>query len=243
MSTELAYNALHQVVICRRCQTCIGPAQASITQHLRAEPHRLRGLALKAQRAYTDSLALRTLAELQSQKPANQGLLLRDLRAYGGYYCLLCPLAAAFLTTYLPQMQRHMSSHKRKAKEHDALAPLWQACQLQTYFTAKGRISYFMVVEEAEASLGPAIATGAAAATTAATEQALFASLEHDASAVQQDLEEAAAIVQNINASRTERVPWLEKTGFPAYLAGLQDRQIKGSYQLPPEDPNSIVRR
>jgi hypothetical protein len=81
MSTELAYNALHQVVICRRCQTCIGPAQASITQHLRAEPHRLRGLALKAQRAYTDSLALRTLAELQSQKPANQGLLLRDLRA------------------------------------------------------------------------------------------------------------------------------------------------------------------
>jgi hypothetical protein len=32
-------------------------------------------------------------------------------------------------------------------------------------------------------------------------------------------------------------VPWLEKTGFPAYLAGLQDSQIKSAYKLPPKDP------
>ncbi|PMD16278.1 hypothetical protein NA56DRAFT_663276 [Hyaloscypha hepaticicola] len=41
----------------------------------------------------------------------------------------------------------------------------------------------------------------------------------------------------DLNASRTERVPWLEKTGFPAYLAGLQDSQIKSAYKLPPKDP------
>jgi hypothetical protein len=31
-------------------------------------------------------------------------------------------------------------------------------------------------------------------------------------------------------------VPWLDKTGFPAYLAGLQDSQIKSAYKLPPKD-------
>ncbi|PMD16280.1 hypothetical protein NA56DRAFT_580914, partial [Hyaloscypha hepaticicola] len=43
--------------------------------------------------------------------------------------------------------------------------------------------------------------------------------------------------IQDLNAFRTERVPWLEKTGFPAYLAGLQDSQIKSAYKLPSKDP------
>jgi hypothetical protein len=64
-------------------------------------------------------------------------------------------------------------------------------------------------------------ATEAVEEAAAAAEKALFASLEHDASAVQEDLNKEAAIVQDISASRAERVPWLEKTGFPAYLAGL----------------------
>jgi hypothetical protein len=43
-------------------------------------------------------------------------------------------------------MQHHMFSHKRKAKEHES-TPLWEECRLQTYFTAKGRIDYFVVVD------------------------------------------------------------------------------------------------
>ena len=32
------------------------------------------------------------------------------------------------------------------------------------------------------------------------------------------------------------RVPWLERTGFPAHLAGLRDKEISSFYQLPRQD-------
>jgi len=241
--SELAYNAQHQVLICRRCKTVVGPGHSSLQRHLRRRPHHALGPVLKACQAYADSLALRTLDELRQGRPRQPGAPLEFLDAYEGYSCLLCEEEGSsnrFYTIHLPRLQRnHLPSHHRTAREHE-LTPLWRSCQLQTYFSAKGRIDYFEVDARSQSSLP--MASGAPPSPTMA-EQALFTSLERDASTIQQDLNREAAIVQDISASRTERVPWLEKTGFPAYLAGLQDRQIKGSYQLPPEDPNSIVRR
>ena len=127
---------------------------------------------------------------------------------------------------------------------------------MQTYFTGHGRTSYFRVtttplITAAAAALAAAAAVVIASASSeglaslpseqplslSTAEQALFTGLEHNASTVQQDITKQAGIVQDLNASRTERVPWLEKTGFPAYLAGLQDSQIKSAYKLPPKDP------
>jgi len=65
---------------------------------LRAAPHRMLGQALKAHLDYTDSLALRTVEELQRNRPANGGAPLKYLEVYGGYGCLLCN-KDAFLTT------------------------------------------------------------------------------------------------------------------------------------------------
>ena len=267
MSSEpLIYNTQHQVLICRSCQTVVGPRWQAIERHLRGEPHRALGPALKAYRAYTDSLTLQTLDGLRQGKPQLPCAPLEFLATFAGYSCLLCEQQsgsssasttgpARFFTTYLPRLQRnHLPSHGQTAQEH-RLTPLWRPCQLQTYFTAGGRIDYFEVTGPAATSqsqgsgegsgsgsdslpAAPTTATTAATTATAiAAQQALFTNIEQDAGTIQQDVDRQAVIVQDLNASRTEQVPWLDKTGFPAYLAGLQDSQIKSAYKLPPKDP------
>jgi hypothetical protein len=44
-------------------------------------------------------------------------------------------------------MHQHMPAHGMKASQHREAVPLWRGCMLQTYFTAKGRIDYFIVEE------------------------------------------------------------------------------------------------
>jgi hypothetical protein len=190
MSTKLAYNALHQVVVCRHCKTFLVPGPSSIERHLRAAPHRLLGQALKAHLDHTDSLALRTVEELQRNRPANGSAPLEYLQVYGGYGCLLCN-KDAFLTTHLPQMQHHMFSHKRKAKEHD-VTPLWWEYRLQTYFTAKGQIDYFVVTDNEEKGGVPARASDSVLLTR--PEKELFKKLKKDCKDIRRDLEEQASV-------------------------------------------------
>ena len=66
-------------------------------------------------------------------------------------------------------------------------------------------------------------------------EKELFAKLEKDYEEVKGDLQEQASIVQDFGDSRSARVPWLERTGFPFYLDGLRDEEIKTSYELLPK--------
>jgi hypothetical protein len=233
------------VLICRHCKTVVGPEWQRIEQHLRRAPHRALGLTLTASRAYARSLTLQTLDGLRQGKPQLPCTPLAFLATFEGYSCLLCEQQqqqeggrgsttsqARFFTTHLPRLQRnHLPSHGRTAKEH-GLSPLWRSCQLQTYFTAKGRIDYFEVASPTQQASQAQLK---APPPLALAKQALFASLEHSASTIQQDIIEQASIVRDLNSSRTERVPWLEKTGFPAYLAGLQDSQIKSAYKLPPK--------
>ncbi|KAK3935784.1 hypothetical protein QBC46DRAFT_367343 [Diplogelasinospora grovesii] len=87
---------------------------------------------------------------------------------------------------------------------------------LQTYFTAKGRINYFIVAkgrakgeESREAGNGTA------------PEEELFVKLEQDMDKAARDLEEQAGT--------------LSRTGFPAHLRGLRDEEIKALYALPPK--------
>jgi Lhr-like helicase len=145
-------------------------------------------------------------------------------------------------------MREHVASiHKLKAASHKS-SPLWKKCKLQTYFTGKGLIDYFVVVERQKKKGRHTLDSGS----LKETEKVLFEKLEQDYKDVKCDLKEQATIVQDIGDSRSERVPWLhDLTGFPYHLTTLKDEEIWSSYKLPPkkeldagsenaEDPNLV---
>ena len=47
-ATCFEFNALHRVVACRTCATCVAAGKASIERHARRDPHCLLGGVLKA---------------------------------------------------------------------------------------------------------------------------------------------------------------------------------------------------
>ncbi|KAH6986774.1 hypothetical protein EDB80DRAFT_818474 [Ilyonectria destructans] len=61
----------------------------------------------------------------------------------------------------------------------------------------------------------------------------LFSELKTDIIQESRDLNEKAKVVQAIEESRADRVPWLVHTGFPTHLQGLRDVEIQSSYSLP----------
>ena len=244
------YNATHQVVVCQACQSGILPGARSQERHLRAQRHRLSGAVLQATLQQLRGYELRTVDQLRqaTRQPGYSCPTLPHLASYAGLRCLQDQ--CSFKTRHIAAIKIHVAArHQIKATDHGPGRPLWQACQIQTYFTAKGCIDYFEVTGPAATGPSQSQDSGSGSvdsnslplaiptATTTAAQRALFASIEQDASTIQQDVDRQAIIVQDLNASRTERVPWLEKTGFPAYLAGLQDSQIKSAYKLPPKDP------
>ena len=82
MTSKLAYNPLHQVLVCKGCQTCIIPGTASIKRYLRAYPHCLLGQVLKTHLAYAQTLTLRTVQELREQKPQSEIIKLDYLKVF-----------------------------------------------------------------------------------------------------------------------------------------------------------------
>ncbi|KAG8673877.1 hypothetical protein FPOAC1_007196 [Fusarium poae] len=114
--------------------------------------------------------------------------------------------------------------------------PLWRACKLQTYFTAKGLIDYFLVEEGPSLPLTGGALAGSGLSIMASTSQEegkLFEDLKADIIQASRDLDKEAEIVQDVEASRADRVPWLVHTGFPTHLQGLRDTEIMSSYALP----------
>jgi hypothetical protein len=123
------------------------------------------------------------------------------------------------------------SVHHVKAAAHKRSA-LWTECKLQTYFTAKGLIDYFVVVAGQKSELGRfAAASGDTPLTEG--EKAYFEKIEEDFEKVKEEVAREAGIVHDFEDSRASRVPWLERTGFPSHLKGLFDEEIYGSYKVP----------
>ncbi len=234
MAGNLSYDALHQAVVCHKCQTCLIPTAGARERHLRAKPHRLLGDTLKATLRLLSAHRLRTVEELREAKPAanDRCAQIEGLKAFDGYRCL--EPACAYATQCLPVIKRHVFSvHQRQAAEHRT-APLWEECTLQTYFIGKGRIDYFVVVPSSDRGQRME-ATQGNKSTTPSTEaeRACFAELERDHKCAKHDLREQASIVQDFGTSRAERVPWLERTGFPSHLQGMKDSEVLSSYRLP----------
>ena len=115
-------------------------------------------------------------------------------------------------------MKKHVASiHKTKAAEHKGESALWDECQLQTYFTRKGRIDYFVVVVVAAAAAAAAAKPQEAKGRSrhaqdhdqavTETQKALFEKLEEDHDRVKDDVEKQASIVHDFGDFRSARVP------------------------------------
>jgi hypothetical protein len=232
-----SYNPVHQVIVCSNCHSCILPGRASQTRHLRAKPHRLRGDALKATLQLFSSYSVRTVDELRAYKPrAEDGVTrIKGLAPYPGFHCLQS--GCVHHTRSLQTATKHAAVHKKelataiRPPDADAAASCsWDTCTLQTYFTAKGQIDYFVVFEqedekEGSGHPGPIQARG--------PQRAYLKEKEGDFERVKDDIAEQAGIVQGFGDSRSAQVPWLQKTAFPSQLEGLTDDEIKGSFKLP----------
>ncbi|KAH7183894.1 hypothetical protein BKA60DRAFT_419500, partial [Fusarium oxysporum] len=133
------------------------------------------------------------------------------------FQCDYCMRQARKIHDYMPV-------YRRKASEYTNTMPLWRAYKLQTYFTAKGLIDYFLVEEDLSLPLtGGALAgSGLAMASTSQEEGKLFKDLKADIIQALRDLDKEAEIV-----------PWLVYTGFLMHLQGLCDTEIISSYALP----------
>jgi ABC-type uncharacterized transport system permease subunit len=111
-------------------------------------------------------------------------------------------------------MDAHVGAtkHKRKAKEHKT-QPLWEECTLQSYFTAKGMIDYFVVATPAAAAATRTTITitrsqcgttaesidqrpAAARLSTPAIGDTLFSVLKGDIANAERELDENGDIVQ-----------------------------------------------
>ncbi|KFZ15841.1 hypothetical protein V501_02521, partial [Pseudogymnoascus sp. VKM F-4519 (FW-2642)] len=129
-------------------------------------------------------------------------------------------------------MKEHVSStHKVKAAEHKT-SPLWRECTLQTYFVGRGRVKYFVVVDNKNEEK---INILELSTPLKKEEKALFIKLEKDYQHVNRDIEEQASIVHDFADSRSERVPWPERVEFPSHTATLKDEEIWSSYKLLPK--------
>jgi hypothetical protein len=245
---DFVYNPDHRVIVCRRCKTCLIPKVTSWKSHLRAEPHRMRGQELRTVVELFSSYQLRSVDELRQQKPDRTRPCWRieGLACFGGQHCTHGD--CGFSTRRLEKMFDHMPVHGRKASQNSADAPLWRTCMLQTYFTAKGLIDYFVVECPPRPSPAPAPSPSLvpvpkeevptpglnAPPSLSQEEESLFDGLRADMSQASRDLDERAGAVQGTEAARADRVPWLVRTGFPMHLQGLRDTEIQSSYSLPP---------
>lgn len=149
-----AFNEEHRVIVCRRCGTCLAPAGiARWKAHLYREPHQLKGAILEMTIKLLSPYAsrIRPLEALRQERPSRRSPSrhIDGLDVYQGYICTCNEASCDFVTRRLVAMHKHMPTHGMQASQHDAhIRPLWRACKLQTYFTAKGLIDYFVVKGE-----------------------------------------------------------------------------------------------
>jgi hypothetical protein len=228
-----SYNPIHKVTICHVCKSCIVPGATSQERHLRAQPHRLLGDELKATIELLSSYDLRSVAGLREHKPRPEDKyqLIGHLASYDGVYYL--QPQCSYSTRLLPKMKKHWAAcHKIKARSHES-SQSWKECKLQMYFTAKGRINYFVVVDREKGRVSKQAGNSVP---LTQPEKELFEKLEKNYKDMKCDLEEQVTIVQDIGDSRSERVPWLhDVTGFPYHMPILKDKEIWSSYKLLPK--------
>jgi hypothetical protein len=96
-----------------------------------------------------------------------------------------------------------MPRHSKKAREHKETL-LWEECTLQTYFTAKGCINYFVIVNSKGEEEIVRLTNSSAQLSSA--ERACFKKAEAEYGRVKNNIKEQASVVQDFD-SKLARVP------------------------------------
>ncbi|EWZ78556.1 hypothetical protein FOWG_17204 [Fusarium oxysporum f. sp. lycopersici MN25] len=206
----------------------------------------MRGDELRLTIEQLSSYSLRPVEELRQWRVDRKRPYrpIEGLTVYEGYIC--CTNAEYdYCTRRIEKIHDHMPAHGKRASQYTDDRPLWRSCRLQTYFTAKGLIDYFVIDDPSTSPrIGAAGAAGAAGAVSepptpgssllispsSQEEGKLFEDLKADVIRASRDVEEKASVVEGIDESRADRVPWLIHTGFPTHLRGLRDTEIISSY-------------
>ena len=239
MAAIFTYDTTHQVLVCRPCKSCVVPTGKGPERHLRGKPHWLKGEHLRAAVEHFRSFQLRTPEQLRGWRPREELLSpcrpLADLRVFDGLVC--AQEGCGFCTTVQLRMARHVATHGTTSMQHTAEVPLWQACHLQTYFTAGGLINYFLVSGDGEGEETDAAGmAGQAQQMQPVPPPSHVRALDRiraDAEEAARDKAAQAAQVEAMDCARADREPWLLRCGFPDHLRGLADGEIRSSYQLP----------
>lgn len=259
-TTGFFFNQDHQIIICQACSTCVNPLSTALERHLRGSPHRLTGAVLKATLQQLSSYEARSAEDLKQNKPAVPAhggrpiKRIEHLAAYRGWRCLAKP-NCGYCTRVRKAMQKHVAAqHRSIARPRGGEGPApWQQCTLQTYFTAKGLIDYFVVADDGGDSGdgdgdGDGDCSGGGGGNRSSSsregerrederngpEREAFGILKDDIKAARQSLRAQGGVVRNPgDGPASEEVPWLQMTQFPHHLAGLADEDIRSSIALP----------
>jgi len=195
------YNSTHQVVVCQVCRSCIIPGRRSQERHLRTKPHRLSGNVLKTTVELLDSYCLKTVEELReyTQQLNDPCETIKDLASYDGFSCL--QPECRYRTRHLHEVKKHMPSvHKISATEHKN-GLLWRECKLQTYFTRKGLIDYFIVIDSGLTNRMPTAADSYNTPLLTESERACFEKIQMDYQGVKEEVARQAGIVHDFEDS------------------------------------------
>lgn len=193
----------------------------------------MKGKQLKLTLDRLAEYELRGRDELKHQRPSRRQPcgMIQGLASCGGYLCACDDATCDDATTRLQSMHDHMSKHRRTASQHTVKTPLWESCTLQTYFTAKHLINYFVVVKPESRGQGADIVR--AGPPPSEEERRMLEGLRKDMRQANRDLDAKAAAVEGPGQGRGEMERWLVHTGFPVHLQGLSDDEIRSSFRLP----------
>lgn len=141
---DICFEPNFKFLLCKLHGYGVRPTKAAITRHLRGEGHRCGGEALRQAISTLTTLPLSSLETMRNAQPAvdaqPMATPLPHLRILHGWSCVPC--AGHFLTKSLEVVQRHAAAwHGRRRRDQ----ALWEACELQTFFSETKNRRYFRV--------------------------------------------------------------------------------------------------
>lgn len=144
---DLCFEPTFKFLLCKLHGYGVHPTKEAITRHLRGEGHRCGGEALRQAISTLTTIQLNSLETMRNAQPAIDAQPiappLSHLRVLHGWSCVPC--AGHFLTKSLELVQRHAASwHGRRRRDQ----PLWEACELQTFFIETKNRRYFRVANQ-----------------------------------------------------------------------------------------------
>ena len=141
---DICLEPTFKFLVCKLHGYGVHPTKEAIRRHLRGEDHHCRGEALRQVISSLTNLPLSSLEAMRNAQPTvdAQPIVppLSHLRVLHGWSCVPC--AGHFLTTSLEVVRRHAAAtHGRRRGDQ----PLWEACEMQTFFSETKDRRYFRV--------------------------------------------------------------------------------------------------